>query len=206
MLSSFWNFANLIGEKSYPSKVLICISLFMSKVEHLLKGWETVVFLFIWTVQFFCSIVGTFLLYFYASPFLCILGISIPHQWYKQQTIFPTVLLVFSLCLSYYTWIKFISHLIFKKLLCFIGFDEVFQSFGTSFKVWHEPLTAHYSEREFWLLHFCTQWRWAEIHPVFSTWVTLSLHRLNLEQWKTYGIFSVFPITHTKWCDWHVTM
>lgn len=37
MLSSFWNFASLIGKKSYPRKVLVCIYSSMNNIEHLLK-------------------------------------------------------------------------------------------------------------------------------------------------------------------------
>lgn len=35
--ASLWNPASLIGEKSYSSKVLICSSLSLSKVEHPFK-------------------------------------------------------------------------------------------------------------------------------------------------------------------------
>ena len=34
MMSKFWGFANMIGEKLHLTAVLICISLKMKKVEH----------------------------------------------------------------------------------------------------------------------------------------------------------------------------
>ena len=34
MMSKFWGFANMIGEKLHLTAVLICISLMMKKVEH----------------------------------------------------------------------------------------------------------------------------------------------------------------------------
>lgn len=98
VLSSFWNFASLIGRKSNHSKVLIFVSFLRSQVEHLFKWLETCMFLFTWTAQFFCGINGTFLPSSFFSASLCIGYIN--HLSVIQVAIFPTLLFVFSVCLS----------------------------------------------------------------------------------------------------------